>query len=201
MKEADIESALVDWLPSKGYEVIGRQVELPIGRLDVLAWHTESKRATVFEVKLGKAPDYVSAQLIGYCHFVENILIVKGIYNPALFGEVEYVSKYVVAESLSEMTSRLAHTHAIEFIKYSVKNGFIEFDEHEYNYEPYASIEQFETCGRLDRLIDLYNDSVKTASAADAMSKIFSCSSSGGCTDQLVFGSSLNKTAELWKAK
>lgn len=200
MKEADIETRLIEWLPSQGYEVIGRQVDLHIGRLDVLAWHTEGRFPIVFEVKAGRAPDSTAAQIFGYKHFIENILVSKGIYNPDLQEGAEYTRACIVAESLPRMIHRLWDSRAIDFIWYTVNDDQIEFHVSQYNYEPYSSIEEFTPCSKLSRLIGLYNDHVREASASQAYSKIGNDTGQGGCTTKRMLTESVENTAELWGA-
>lgn len=74
-KESDVEAAFAEYLKERGDTVIGRQVELPSGRMDILAvskcgaW----MRPIVVEIKKGKIDLSACGQLWGYVCQVDMI--------------------------------------------------------------------------------------------------------------------------------
>lgn len=131
--EREIEDALIEWLPSRNIEVLGRQVQLYIGRADVLGWWKNENRgkghAYLFEVKMGRAPESIVPQLHGYCRAVENIIMMNG--PDAQFtppeDSVGKVQGCVVAEGVREMTQRCINDGVFDYIRYEVIDNQIEF--------------------------------------------------------------------------
>jgi len=151
--EIDIENAFVEKANDLfGYEIIGRQIELPVGIADVLAFgprlsqYANLRPLIVFEIKMDKAPDSVVAQAIGYSSSIEDYLTHKFL-NPSC--EINYfdwdnfigVKTIIIAKKLGRMGIKALRSGAIDFISYELSNNGIDFHkvhiEDDYSYQDY----------------------------------------------------------------
>lgn len=75
ISEKQIEDALIEYIktqPTLMY--LGRQINLPMGRLDVLGFEQRNFTPIVFEVKKGKIKEIDVIQLLGYMYQVEALI-------------------------------------------------------------------------------------------------------------------------------
>lgn len=69
LTEKDIEDGLIDYLNrSDNFVYVGRQINLPMGRIDVMAWNRASRTPYIFEVKKGNIKEADIVQLMGYLY-------------------------------------------------------------------------------------------------------------------------------------
>ncbi len=134
MREKDIETAFINWLPTSGYdwEVLGRQVRVGDGIIDVLCYAKEAGTPVVVEVKLGKAPRDVLAQL---CVYTEAVDFITGVNGPDRWNVPNHIWDTalavgcIVAEDLDEMTQRAIKLSRVRFIRYMINGNNVSFTE------------------------------------------------------------------------
>lgn len=132
MKEKDVENAFARWMATRdNYRVVGQQVRLPLGTLDVLVYAESAVPVVlVAEVKLGTINEKACTQLLGYLQQVKHILgecaFPGGLDEPPI-GEFDCLGILVGAD-INEMTYRVVKTMGMDFIRYTPTNTGIEFD-------------------------------------------------------------------------
>ncbi len=202
MLEKDIESALIDWLPSKKITPIGRQVQTVIGRCDVVGM-SEYLSTYVFEVKLGKAPDSAVPQVISYARMIQDEVEYLGIdlSNIKRHLNIGQFVPVVVSESLSDMAHRAACCHAIIWCKYTVSRDSIDFEWSESSLDYFESLES-RTIGKCARKIF---EIIKPRYARCRFYEGFEINpdDSGGKHIERhgINGCALTETVEIWNAK
>lgn len=201
MLEKDIESALIEWLPTKKIKPIGRQVETIIGRCDVVA--ISSYLSTyVFEVKLGRAPDSAIPQVISYSKMLRDEVESIGIDFSLLRGysNISSFLPIIVSESLSKMAYRAAYCNAIHWCKYTIEHGGIVFD-----FDSPVDAGYFDDMysREVSRVASIIFNVIKPRYALQRFWENFEdAANSGGCAAESKFtGFDLKETVEMWNAR
>lgn len=139
LKERDIEDALVQTLSEiSNWRVVGRQVGLPSGILDVLCLvgkEDDYLIPVVIELKRGRIDAHACTQVIGYTSQLESI-IQNVLLDNFDWGDPEWfrisgvrVAGVLVGKNLSKRARRIVESNGLGFIKYSVTpSGGIAFD-------------------------------------------------------------------------
>lgn len=164
MLERDVETAYIEWLNSKPHDtVLGRQVRLPFGTLDVLSVckYEGGCAPTVSEIKLGKVDDKALTQVMGYASQIDVLIgcsidVLDGNsedYTPVNCGAV------LVGTDMTPMVHRVYHALGVSFVQHFVNHGGIEFveehnggmycEDHQLS-EPLLTLSQIITAWRID---------------------------------------------------
>jgi hypothetical protein len=119
MRECDIEREFVRQAESLGFDVIATQVELPLGRLDVLARRVPpiGRIFAVLEIKSVAAGGEAVAQVMSYAEQVS--MLIRGDYMG--------VASYVVAPELKGEAIRAWHAGLCDFIRVTEIQGEMRF--------------------------------------------------------------------------
>jgi hypothetical protein len=132
MNEKDIENACVKWLNSReDHRVVGQQVRLPLGTLDVLTLVDSAVPVVIVsEIKVGVINEKACTQLLGYLQQVKYILgecaFPGGLDVPPI-GEFECIGM-LVGSNINEMTYRVIKTMGMDFVRYTHTASGFEFD-------------------------------------------------------------------------
>lgn len=132
MIEKEIELEFIKFLNSREhYQVLGRQVQLPFGVLDVLAWadYGGGPHATIAEIKAGTIDERACTQLIGYMAQVDWMTELD--IEPATPDHPDYkCTGILVGSRINAMAMRVVKAFRISFCRYSIENESIAFDWH-----------------------------------------------------------------------
>jgi hypothetical protein len=134
MNERDVEFAYIDWLNTQPCQkVLGRQIHLPLGILDVLSVHISDGGCSpaVSEIKLGKVDEKALTQVMGYSSQIEvligcNVDVLDGEheeYNPVNCGSV------LVGTEMTPLVQRVYHAFGVSFVQFEIIHGGIEFSQ------------------------------------------------------------------------
>lgn len=134
MNERDVETAYIEWVNAKEYEkVLGRQIRLPFGTLDVLSVFVNDGGCDphVAEIKLGKVDDKALTQVMGYADQVEvlvscNVDVLDG--NSEEYTAVN-CARILVGTEMTPMVQRIYQAFGVRFVRHIVNHGGIEFIE------------------------------------------------------------------------
>lgn|SRR5574341_125111 len=130
MKESHIEDAFCEYLEQQtGYHLVERQVKLPLGKLDVLAYWSCDDYAfpVVVEIKKGAADERACTQLLGYMVQVEYLM--RSNSNTAAdpgYG-AERCRGILVGAEMTEFVQRVVLGMGMDFITYQLQGEAIEF--------------------------------------------------------------------------
>lgn len=137
--EKDIEECFKTWWEltyPKEWKLIGQQTDIGIGIIDLLYWNFTWDHPIVVEIKRGKAPKNVLAQLMSYMGHISEAI------NTDYKDETQHLQMdplrathgFIVAEELDGQTMRAIKVNRhLDFIKYSLKNNILSFS-HEWLY-------------------------------------------------------------------
>lgn len=143
MLEIDVERAFMKWLQTQpGYQVLGRQVGLPFGKLDVLAIFDSGSETwpVIAEIKLGKIDPKAYAQLLAYMEQVRCLAA-----KPCM--------GYLVGDGITPMALRLVDRYPMIFVSYRAQAGNIELNTH-YAVTGNSQMNQFVMRGALRGLVE-----------------------------------------------
>lgn len=133
-KESDIEKAFCDYIGQGQFSVIGRQVVLPLGRIDILLSWTNPHGIcpVIVEVKKGKIDLSACGQLYGYIGQVDYLIgsMFARNYN---HGGVEFRNRksigILVGDSIDSRASRIIKSTDVWFYKYKFSNNNFSFEK------------------------------------------------------------------------
>lgn len=139
-REREIETALVQHLHHlEGWSVLGRQVQLPMGILDLLIMHRHDKSGCyapiVVEIKRGRVNEAACGQLLGYVYQVSSI-VRRHIWEKYGGGSPMHeavpplaLGGWLVGRSISSRAKRLIGAGPLGYVPYEVgDHGLIKFD-------------------------------------------------------------------------
>lgn len=129
--ERTIEDALVEYLKnSDEFRYIGRQIRLPMGIIDVLAFHVKYRVPYLFEVKRGDITEENIVQMLGYLRQIETIMrfAAKETKVDEDLLDCKVIGVMVGSGIKGEMSNRLFEIMDFDFWKYTPNDG-IKFTE------------------------------------------------------------------------
>lgn len=130
MLEKDIERAYIKWTNAQeDHHVIGSQVKLPLGKLDVLTFINDGWPCVIIsEIKRGGIDEKACTQLLGYMHQVKWLLesAFPGGIDTAPLENIHCLG-WLVGADINEMTARVVKSFGMGFVQHSIVNGKIEF--------------------------------------------------------------------------
>lgn len=139
-KEEEVETAFIEFLQSdRCYNIIGRQIDMPIGRLDVLAYHEIGSRGfpsnelLIAEIKRGTVDEHACTQLLGYMKQLDSVIWTKLVSITTDEEKFPKCKGILVGKSLHPMVKRIISTFSLYFCRYFVEGNEIKF---EWNFEP-----------------------------------------------------------------
>lgn len=159
--EKEIELAFIAWFKEIDViEYLGNQVRIQAGIVDAIFYDKSYGRPIVAEVKRGKAPASVVAQLIAYMNDIHEVVMSSLPYRRPYYRTQEkniYPQGLIIAADIDEKTvMAVAASHEIDFVQYTINSGKIEFS-------PASILEPFSdkhrtsmAVGRLSKLIAGY---------------------------------------------
>lgn len=141
IKEKTVENLFKEWYLQQdrvsNYKLVGQQVKIDIGVIDLLFWSESGGTPIVVEVKRGKAPASVCAQLLGYMHYIERQTRWYEPYSSLYPEDMNVGIPYgiIVAEKLDELTERAVRaSNHLSFISYEIEGNTIYFEDHQEDY-------------------------------------------------------------------
>ena len=134
MLEKDIETAFCEWITTSEGTVLGRQVNFPIGRADVIGLCSGIKGINVpfvAEIKRGRIDEMAFTQLCGYLGQLK-YQINPYSYGPGaelIFNHDGLIRGLLIGISISPMAKRaMLSSNQIRAILYSVQEGVLSFE-------------------------------------------------------------------------
>lgn len=136
-KESDVETAFIKYCEDgtnyPWFHVIGRQVPLPLGIVDVLATHQDpgAFQPVVIEVKKGKIDLAACGQLLGYMEQVNSLIYWRAadsLWSIADYKEASSCIGVLVGSDIDERARRIPLSgENFEFYKYELIDGKFSF--------------------------------------------------------------------------
>ena len=200
--EKDIEYAYRDMMVNKGFILIGQQVRIPTGVIDLILYDTHWDRPIIVEVKRGRTPASVVSQLYGYMGYVQHHIdgarddepFYKELSRSDMAGKPIGI---IVAEELDDRTNRaIYYGPDIVFTKYAIKNGKIVFPTG-LDYSP-SDFRNKYIDPALDRLLNLTDKAVRDEKLHTDRRQTLNV---GGSYDRILFTDLESNNNIIWKAK
>lgn len=200
--EKDIENLFKGWFANDRIVLVGQQVHVPVGIIDLLFYDKEWARIIVVEVKKGKAPKETLAQIYGYIWCIKNRINER---VEAFRNNLPLHSVYcktvgiIVAEDIDERTQRaLYSSEDIYFRRYKVtKNGIKFADVYDILSEPLLKVSKT-TDSIIDDLIRL-SDETARKEMLDYDRRLVN--NPGGSYDRILMDDVTSKDNIVWKAR
>lgn len=136
MLEKQLENLFRDWYLENCSDtvLVGQQVHVPTGIIDLLYFNTRWAFPTVVELKIGKAPKSVLAQIYSYMWQIQSKIddrqypIYSSVRRYEFSGKVRGI---IVAETLDKRTMDVvAYSDEVQFIKYNLNGNKLSFDRY-----------------------------------------------------------------------
>lgn len=200
--EKDIENLFRDWYRDDNCVLIGQQVRVPTGVIDLLFYDIKWGNPIVVEVKKGKAPKNVLAQLYGYVWYIQDRMndfcgrkpFHDNLPANSLAGKVVGI---ILAEDIDDRTKlAINYSHDIRYLKYQVNGNRVKFF-HSWEHTDYLRPTRNEDPA-IDRMIELSNRVVRTEKLKEDRQLVVNA---GGITDPFLIGDIMSKDNTIWKAR
>jgi len=198
--EKDIENLFRDWYRDDNCVLIGQQVRVPTGVIDLLFYNIRWGNPIVVEVKKGKAPKNILAQLYGYVWYIQDRINDFGGKKPfhdnlpanSIAGKVVGI---ILAEDIDDKTKlAINYSHDIRYLKYQVKGSRVRFFrswEHDDYLRPTRGADP-----AIERMIELSNRVVREEKLDDDRRL---ANNKGGTYDPFMICDLMAKDNTIWK--
>lgn len=129
--ESEIEAAFIQQANRFDLEILGRQVPIMGGIMDILCWDRSFDKPAIVEVKKGKAPASIYSQLVFYMLGLQYEIqqAIMPINDLPEEYRTDWPYAYIVAEEIDEMTERALFYSGMRFIRYILEDGEVYFQE------------------------------------------------------------------------